>query len=70
MPKLFWLHTQNVISYGETLKIFVYARMRRDENNAESKYQAMTSKCSTVIAAVSSSMSFYSRTASAQIKLY
>lgn len=40
-------------------KIFVYARMRRDENNAESKYQAMTNKCGAVIAAVSASMSFF-----------
>lgn len=40
-------------------KIFVYARMRRDENNAESKYQAMTSKCGAVIAAVSASMAFF-----------
>lgn len=40
-------------------KIFVYARMRRDENNAESRYQAMTSKCGSVIAAVSASMAFF-----------
>lgn len=40
-------------------KIFVYARMRRDENNAEAKYQAMTDKCGAVIAAVSASMSFF-----------
>ena len=26
-------------------KIYVYARMRRDENNAETKYQAMTDQC-------------------------
>lgn len=39
--------------------IFVYARMRRDENNAESRYQAMTNKCGSVIAAVSASMSFF-----------
>ena len=40
-------------------RIFVYARMRRDENNAESRYQAMTSKCGSVIAAVSASMAFF-----------
>lgn len=39
-------------------QIYVYARMRRDENNAESKYQAMTDKCGAVIAAVSASMAF------------
>lgn len=39
--------------------IYVYARMRRDENNAESKYQAMSDKCSAVIAAVSASTSFF-----------
>ena len=40
-------------------KIYVYARMRRDENNAETKYQAMTDQCNSVIAAVSSSMAFF-----------
>lgn len=40
-------------------KIFVYSRMRRDENNAESRYQAMTNKCGAVIAAVSAAMSFF-----------
>ena len=28
--------------------IYVYSRMRRDENNAESKYQAMSDKCGAV----------------------
>ena len=37
-------------------KIYVYARMRRDENNAETKYQAMADQCNSVIAAVSASM--------------
>lgn len=45
--------------WRELEKIFVYARMRRDENNAESRYQAMTSKCGAVIAAVSASMAFF-----------
>lgn len=40
-------------------KIYVYARMRRDENNAETKYQAMTDQCNSVIAAVSASMAFF-----------
>ncbi len=40
-------------------KIYVYARMRRDENNAETKYQAMSDMCGPVIAAVSASMSFF-----------
>ena len=40
-------------------RIFVYARMRRDENNADSKYQAMTSRCGTVIARVSAAMAFF-----------
>lgn len=38
--------------------IYVYARMKRDENNAEGKYQAMADKCGAVIAAVSASMAF------------
>ena len=33
--------------------------MRRDENNADSSYQAMSDKCSAVIAAVSASMAFF-----------
>lgn len=40
-------------------KIYVYARMRRDENNAENKYQGMSDKCQSVIASVSASMSFF-----------
>lgn len=40
-------------------KIYVYARMRRDENNAETKYQAMADQCNSVIAAVSTSMAFF-----------
>ncbi len=40
-------------------KIYVYARMRRDENNAETKYQAMADQCNGVIAAVSASMAFF-----------
>ncbi|MFR9270092.1 MAG: oligoendopeptidase F [Clostridia bacterium] len=40
-------------------KIYVYARMRRDENNAETKYQAMADQCNSVIAAVSAFMAFF-----------
>lgn len=40
-------------------KIYVYARMCRDENNAETKYQAMADQCNSVIAAVSASMAFF-----------
>lgn len=40
-------------------KLYVYARMRRDENNAEAKYQAMSDQCGSVIAAVSASMAFF-----------
>ena len=40
-------------------KIYVYARMRRDENNAETNYQAMADQCNSVIAAVSASMVFF-----------
>ena len=40
-------------------KIYVCARMRRDENNAETKYQAMADQCNSVIAAVSASMAFF-----------
>ena len=39
--------------------IYVYARMRRDEDNADSRYQAMSSKCNAVIASVSAAMAFF-----------
>ena len=39
-------------------KLYAYARMRRDENNANSKYQAMTSRAESLLASVSASTSF------------
>ncbi|MCQ2546690.1 MAG: oligoendopeptidase F [Clostridia bacterium] len=39
--------------------IYVYAHMRRDENNAESRYQGMTDKAMSVIASVSAALSFF-----------
>jgi len=45
--------------WRELEKIYVYARMRRDEDNSESKYQAMSDKCNAVIASVSASISFF-----------
>lgn len=38
---------------------FVYAHMKKDEDNREDKYQAMDDKCGTIIAKVSASMSFF-----------
>jgi len=40
-------------------KAFVYARMRRDEDNTSEKYQAMTDRINTDLAKVSASMSFF-----------
>lgn len=40
-------------------KAFVYARMRRDEDNTSEKYQAMTDKINTDLAKVSATMSFF-----------
>ena len=40
-------------------KIYVYARMKRDEDNGEAAYQALTDRCRSVIASVSSSLSFF-----------
>lgn len=40
-------------------KVYVYARMRRDEDNRKTEYQAMTDRCQTVIAQVSAAMSFF-----------
>ena len=39
-------------------KVFVYARMRRDENNAESKYQALTERAMALSTEVYASVSF------------
>lgn len=38
---------------------YVYARMRRDEDNSNEKYQAMTDRIQGVLAKVSASMSFF-----------
>lgn len=40
-------------------KIYVYAHMKRDEDNGRSKYQGMTDKAVSVIAAVGAAMSFF-----------
>jgi oligoendopeptidase F len=40
-------------------RAFVYARMRRDEDNTSEKYQAMTDRIGTEIAKVSAAMSFF-----------
>ncbi len=39
-------------------KVFVYARMRRDENNAEAKYQALTDRAMALSTEVYASVSF------------
>jgi oligoendopeptidase F len=40
-------------------RAFVYARMRRDEDNTSEKYQAMTDRISSELAKVSATMSFF-----------
>ena len=40
-------------------RLFVYARMRRDEDNRSAKYQAMTDKCHSLIAKASAATSFF-----------
>jgi oligoendopeptidase F len=40
-------------------RAFVYARMRRDEDNTSEKYQAMTDRINTDLAKVSAAMSFF-----------
>ncbi|MGN0702268.1 MAG: oligoendopeptidase F [Lentihominibacter sp.] len=40
-------------------KIYVYAHMKRDEDNSSSKYQGMTDKAVSVIAAAGAAMSFF-----------
>ena len=38
---------------------FVYAHMKKDEDNREDRYQAMDDKCGSMIAKVSAAMSFF-----------
>ena len=40
-------------------RVYTYARMKKDEDNSNSKYQAMADKSQTMIAKVSASMSFF-----------
>ena len=40
-------------------KIYVYAHMKRDEDNSESRYQALADQCMSVIASVSAEMAFF-----------
>lgn len=40
-------------------KVYVYARMRRDEDNRVTAYQAMTDRCHSIIAQVSAALSFF-----------
>ncbi len=40
-------------------KVYVYARMKRDEDNRATKYQALADKCNALLAKTSASMSFF-----------
>jgi len=44
--------------FALTEKVFAYARMRRDENNAEPKYQALTDRAVTLMTEVNAASSF------------
>jgi oligoendopeptidase F len=53
----------NCLRYSDELlslndKLFVYARMRRDENNAEAEYQALTDRSSTLSTEVYAAVSY------------
>lgn len=48
--------SDDVLSLND--KLFLYARMRRDENNAESKYQALTDRAMALSTEVYASVSF------------
>lgn len=50
---------QRDVIWQKLEKVYVYARMRRDEDNRRTEYQAMTDRCQTVIAQVSAAMSFF-----------
>ena len=40
-------------------RVYVYARMKKDEDNRVSQYQALNDRCNSLIAKVSSAMSFF-----------
>ena len=40
-------------------RVYVYARMKRDEDNRQAKYQAMADKCHSLIAKISAALSFF-----------
>lgn len=40
-------------------RMYVYARMRKDEDNRDSKYQAMSDRANTLIARISAELSFF-----------
>ena len=40
-------------------RVYVYARMKRDEDNRAAKYQSMCDKCNSLIAMASAAMSFF-----------
>jgi oligoendopeptidase F len=40
-------------------RVFVYARMRRDEDNRDARYQAMCDRAQTLMAGISASLSFF-----------
>lgn len=56
---LFDAFSQKDEIYRKLEKIYVYAHMKRDEDNAVARYQGMTDKAMSTIAAVSASMSFF-----------
>src|SRR5665648_921880 len=53
-------------------KIYVYSRMRRDEDNRLDKYQTMNDRCSSLVAKASTAMSFFTPEILAipEVKLY
>ncbi len=47
------------IIWQDVERVYVYARMKKDEDNSDPKYQAMSDKSQTLIAKVSAAMSFF-----------
>lgn len=59
-PKLLLAALQKKDNIWQLLeKVYVYARMKKDENNHVNKYQAMSDKAGSLIAKASSYMSFF-----------
>lgn len=56
---LFQAFTQRDTIWQLAEKVYVFARMKRDEDNSNSTFQALADRCHTMISSISAAMSFF-----------